>query len=320
MKRIVVLTSGGDAPGMNAALRAVTRKAINENIEVYGANKGYNGLLEGDFVKLNRRDVSDIVQRGGTKLKTARSDTFNTKEGVKKAYKVMQKHKIDAVFAIGGDGTMRGCKDLYEICGAKCFGIPATIDNDFQYTDFTIGFDTAGNTILKAINNLRDTMISHDRISIVEVMGRRCGDLALTAGIAGGAEIILVPEVSVTIDTICKQIQENRENGKSSEIIVLAEGFCKAEKLKADIEKKIGIKVWTTILGHIQRGGAPTLRDRFLAAQFGVRAVELFLEGKTNRLVGIKDNKIIDMDTSKALSMKRVFDKQLYKEARIISL
>lgn len=318
--KIGVLTSGGDAPGMNAAIRAVTRSAIANGMEVVGIIRGYNGLVKNRYVPLQRRDVSDIIQRGGTKLKTARSDEFVTKEGMRAAYANMQEQGLDAIVVIGGDGTFRGAEDFYKTCGAKCIGIPGTIDNDLQYTDYTIGFDTASNTIIGAINNLRDTMISHDRISIVEVMGRRCGDLALRAGIAGGAEIILVPEIQCSIKQIVAQIQENRVNGKSSEIIVLAEGFCRAEYLNSEITRQLGVKVWTTRLGHIQRGGAPSAFDRFLAAQFGIRAIELLKEGKFNRVVGIKNNKIVDMDTTEALSLKRKFDKKLYKYARQISL
>lgn len=320
MKRIGVLTSGGDAPGMNAALRAVTRMAINNGLEVMGIRKGYFGLVNDDMSILSRRDVSDIVQRGGTKLKTARCKEFQQIEGIKKAHEVIKARKIDAIVAIGGDGTFRGCKDLYDHTQIPCVGIPATIDNDLAYTDYTIGFDTAANTIVHAINNLRDTMISHDRVCIVEVMGRKCGDLALNAGIAGGAEIILVPEKRMSLSTIIRNIKDNVAAGKSSEIILLAEGFCKAETLKDEIIRELGMTVWTSRLGHIQRGGTPTVQDRILAARLGCAAVDVLLKGKTNHLVGIKNHRVVTKKISEALEAKAKFNKKLYKEAKIISL
>lgn len=320
MKKIAILTSGGDSPGMNAAIRSVTRAAIQKGYEVYGSIRGYNGLIKGDIIKLERRDVSDIIQRGGTKLKTARSEEFNTEEGMRKAKAQMDKLGIEALVVIGGDGTFRGASDFYRTCGVPCIGIPGTIDNDLKYTDYTIGFDTAANTICQAINNLRDTMISHDRVCIVEVMGRRCGDLALKAGVAGGAEIILVPEMPFSIDEVINRIKDHRKAGKTSEIIVLAEGVCSAEELKKQIVEKSELKVWTSVLGHIQRGGTPTVSDRILAAQCGVRAVDLIERGKANRVIGIKGNEIIDLDIDVALKQKREFDSKLYESGIIISI
>ena len=323
IKKIGLLTSGGDAPGMNAAIRAVTRTAIYNGLEVFGIEKGYVGLIEDLIVPFNKRSVSDIVQRGGTILKTARCPEFNTREGQAKAAENLKKHGIDALVVIGGNGSLRGAQDLSANFGINTVGIPGTIDNDLHYTDYTLGFDTAVNTVLHAINNLRDTMTSHDRVSIIEVMGRHCGDIALYAGIAGGAEIILTPEMGLDIEAVCNTIKENLEKGKSSDIIVLAEGVCSAEELKIMVDYRVGknlASLRTTRLGHIQRGGTPTMQDRLLGAQFGVRAVEVLLEGKTSRVVGIRDNHIIDEDIDEALSMKDKFNKKLYEDAKILSL
>ena len=323
IKRIGLLTSGGDAPGMNAAIRAVTRTAIFNGLEVFGIEKGYVGLIDDLIVPFTKRSVSDIIQRGGTILKTARCPEFNTLEGQRKAADNLKKHGIDALVVIGGNGSLRGAQELSNNFGINTVGIPGTIDNDLHYTDYTLGFDTAVNTVLRAINNLRDTMTSHDRVSIIEVMGRRCGDIALYAGIAGGAEIILTPEMGLDIEAVCSTIKENLEKGKCSDIIVLAEGVCSAEELKIMIDYRVGknlASLRTTRLGHIQRGGTPTMQDRLLGAQFGVRAVEVLLEGKTSRVVGIKDNKIIDEDIDEALAKTEVFNEKLYRDAKILSL
>ena len=319
MRKIAVLTSGGDAPGMNAAIRAVTRYAIYKGVEVYGVERGYTGLINSEIKQMDRRAVSDIIQRGGTILKTSRSPEFNEVEYQKIAAENLEAYDIEGLVVIGGDGSFRGAKDLTDNCGIRTVGIPGTIDNDLAYTDYTLGFDTAVNTALSAINNLRDTMTSHERVCIVEVMGRKCGDIALYAGLGGGAEVIIVPEVHNDIAQIAKSIAVNKRKGKTSDIIVLAEGVCRAVELKQQLKDQgITSSIKTTELGYIQRGGAPTMQDRMLAAQFGVRAVDVLLEGKGSRVVGIKDNKIIDQDISEALAMERVFDKDLYDCAAIL--
>ena len=320
MRRIAVLTSGGDAPGMNAAIRAVVRYAINENIEVYGVEEGYDGLIKGNVFGLDRRSVSDTIQKGGTILRTARCPEFKEKEYRQKAYDVLQAYGIEGLVVIGGDGSFRGMKDLYDDFGVPCVGIPGTIDNDLAYTDYTLGFDTAVNTVLGAINNIRDTMTAHNRACIIEVMGRKCGDIAVYSGLAGGAEIILVPEMPIDIDAICKTIRQDKIKGKSSVIIILAEGVCPCLELKEQILEKISdIQIRTVKLGYIQRGGAPTMADRILAARCGVRAVELLKNPDCGgRVVGIKDNSVIDMEISEALAIPRKFDKNLYRVATIL--
>jgi len=320
MKKIAILTSGGDAPGMNACIRAVVRYAIYNELTVYGVERGYNGLINNNMRILDRRSVGDMIHRGGTFLKTARCPEFNTLEGQREAARVIRERDIDGLIVIGGDGSMRGARDLTVNFGIPTVGIPGTIDNDLAYTDYTLGFDTAVNTALSAINNLRDTMTSHDRVSIIEVMGRHCGDIALYAGLAGGAEEILVPEMPLDIDAIAEKLKQGAARGKMSSIIVLAEGAGKAEDIAKLIEEKTGVSIRITTLGHIQRGGMPTMADRVLAAKFGVRAVELLKKGMGNRVVGIRDNKIIDMDIIEGLSMKREFDEYLYNIAAVLSL
>ncbi|HEY8391067.1 MAG TPA: 6-phosphofructokinase [Clostridia bacterium] len=319
MKRIGIMTSGGDAPGMNAAIRAAVRYGIYLGMEVFGIERGYTGLINDTIQPLNMRSVSDIIQRGGTILKTARCPEFKEKAGQDKAIEVIKKRGLEGIIVIGGDGSFMGAKILSER-GIPTIGIPGTIDNDLPYTDFTLGFDTACNTALDAINKLRDTMTSHERISIVEVMGRHCGDIALYAGIAGGAEMILVPEKPFTIESICENLIHNYDSGKKSGIIVLAEGAGHAEVLAKELSERTNFVVKATVLGHIQRGGAPSMVDRILGTRCGVHAVELLNKGIGNRVVGIRNNKIIDMDIIEAVSMKRNFDEELYKIAQIVSL
>lgn len=319
MKRIGIITSGGDAPGMNAAIRAIVRYGIYLGMEVFGIERGYAGLLNDSINQLNMRSVSDIIHRGGTILKTARCPEFKHAEGQERAVEVIKKRGLEGIVVIGGDGSFMGAKVLSER-GIPTIGIPGTIDNDLPYTDYTIGFDTACNTALDAINKLRDTMTSHERISIIEVMGRHCGDIALYAGIAGGAEMILVPEKQYTIDTICQKLINNYDEGKKSGIIVLAEGAGHAEDLAKEISSRTRFEVKATVLGHIQRGGGPSMVDRILATRCGVHAVKLLKEGVGNRVVGIQDNKIIDMDIIEAVSLKRKFDESLYNIAEIVSL
>ncbi len=321
MKRIGVLTSGGDAPGMNACVRAVVRYAIYNGMTVYGIERGYTGLIRNNIREMNKRSVSDIIQRGGTILKTARCPEFVEEKYMQMAVDNMEAYGIDGLVVIGGDGSFRGALDLYKKFGVKAVGIPGTIDNDLAYTDFTLGFDTSVNTVVSAINNLRDTMTSHDRVCIIEVMGRKCGDIALYAGICGGAEIILVPEVPFDLKQIVKKINLNQRIGKSSDIIVLAEGVCKAEDLKKQLQENgITGSIKTTTLGYIQRGGAPTMADRVLSARCAVRAVDLLMADQGGRVVGIKDNKIVDEDIEEALKKKGKFDDNLYQTAMILGL
>jgi len=319
MKRIGILTSGGDAPGMNACIRAVVRSALYNGIEVMGIKRGYHGLVYDDVQEMKIDSVSDIIQRGGTVLYTARCLEFKTKEGMDKALKTIDKYKLDGIIAIGGDGTFRGARDLYNH-GINTVCIPGTIDNDLAYTDYTLGFDTAVNTCLYLINNLRDTMTSHERISIVEVMGRNCGDIALYAGVAGGAEAIIIPEVPISTDEIVEKMNQSRKRGKKSNIIVLAEGAGKAENLEKEINKRMNLPIRSTIIGHVQRGGSPTMADRVLASKFGYHAVDLIQKGIGNRVVGIVDNKIIDYDIIEALEMKRPVDMEMYKLASILAM
>lgn len=319
MRRIAVLTSGGDAPGMNAAIRATVRYAISQAMEVYGVERGYEGLIRGTLKKMDSRSVSDTIHRGGTILKTARCPEFNTKEGREKAYEVLRAYGIEGLIVIGGDGSYRGIKDFYDDFKFPCVGIPGTIDNDLAYTEYTLGFDTAVNNVLDAINKIRDTMSSHDRACIIEVMGRHCGDIALYSGIAGGAEAMLVPEIPFDIDVLCNNMKRNIIKGKVSDIILLAEGVCNAAELKEQIEQKVPVSIRTVKLGYIQRGGTPTMADRLLAARCAVKAVDLFKKDNGARVVGIQDNKIIDMDVAEALSMERVFDKELYRIATLLA-
>ncbi len=320
MKRIGLLTSGGDAPGMNAAIRAVVRTAIYFGMEVYGIERGYAGLMDDIVVKQEMRSVSNIVQCGGTKLRTARCLEMLTKEGQEKAVATLNRHGIEGLVVIGGDGSFRGAKVLSEQYGVPTIGIPGTIDNDLQYTDYTLGFDTAVNTCLDIINKLRDTMTSHERVSVVEVMGRHCGDIALYSGIASGAEIIVVPEISFDMDNIVSRINRSRSNGKHSNIIVIAEGVMGADEFAKRLQSVTTHAVRPTCIGHVQRGGSPSMADRMLAAQFGNKAVRLLRDGIGNRAVGIHDNKIIDMDIIEAVSMKKKFNYQLYETLQMISM
>ncbi|HAZ38004.1 MAG TPA: 6-phosphofructokinase [Clostridiaceae bacterium] len=319
MKTIGVLTSGGDAPGMNAAIRAVTRMGIANGLRVMGIQRGYNGLVNGEIFEMSRSSVADIIQRGGTVLKTARSEEFKTPEGRKRAYNILKVFGIEGLVVIGGDGSLKGAQLLSKEFGIKTIGIPGTIDNDLAYTDYSIGFDTALNTVLDAINKLRDTSTSHERVSIVEVMGRECGDIALYSGLAGGAESIIIPEEDFDFDELCKTIIEGKAKGKVHNLILLAEGIGGAQKLAKDIEDVTGIEARATVLGHIQRGGSPSAFDRVLASRLGVRSVELLMEGKSQRVVGIKDGKIVDIDIDEALAMEKKVDKKLYEIAQILS-
>ena len=319
-KSIAVLTSGGDAPGMNAAVRAVVRSGINRGMRVFGVYRGYNGLLNGDIAEMNLRSVSDIIGNGGTMLYTARSEEFKKKEAQERAAEFCRKTGISGVVVIGGDGSFRGARAL-TAAGINCIGVPGTIDNDIACSEYTVGFGTAMNTALEMVDRIRDTAQSHDRCSIVEVMGRRCGDIALQTGIATGATAILVPEVKYNIERdVITRIINTQKTGKKHFVIVVAEGVGGVNDLAKYIEQRLGIEARATILGHVQRGGSPTLRDRVVASQMGYEAVSLLNQGIGNRVVVMRDGKITHLDINEALEMERVFDQRLYKIAMSISI
>ena len=324
-KKIAVLTSGGDAPGMNAVVRAVVRAGISAGLEVFGIRKGYNGLLTGDSVPMNLRSVTDVIHRGGTILYTARSPKYNSPEGVKQAADKCREMGIDGVVVVGGDGSFRGARDLTG-AGIPCIAIPGTIDNDIASSEYTVGYDTAMNTAMEMVDRLRDTSASHNRCSVVEVMGRRCGDIALNTGIAVGATAILVPEVPFDFEKdVIERIRRTQSTGRQHFIIVVAEGCSSiagndVNDMAKRIEKETGVETRATVLGHVQRGGRPTLRDRVVASQMGCHAVDLLLEGKSNRVVVMQKTQITDYDITEALEMPRTFDYKLYNDAMRISI
>ncbi len=320
VKCIGVLTSGGDAPGMNAAVRAVVRSAIAKGIKVYGIKRGYNGLIDDEVEEMNLRSVSDIIHRGGTILYTARSPEFKTEEGMQKAMNTCHRYGIDGVVVIGGDGSYRGARDL-SLRGVPCVGIPGTIDNDISSTDYTIGFDTAMNTAMEMVDKLRDTTQSHERCSVVEVMGRRAGYLALQTGVAVGATSILVPEVPFDLEKdVVAKMRQTQLSGKKHFIIVVAEGVGKVDQIAKEIEALTGIESRATVLGHVQRGGSPTVMDRVRASQMGHKAVELLSQDIGNRVVCYKNDAIIDCDIYEALAMTKPFDNELYAIASEIGI
>ena len=294
LKKIGVLTSGGDAPGMNAAVRAVTRAAIRMGMQVYGIRRGYNGLINGDVIEMNERSVSDIIQRGGTMLYTARCPEFRTEEGVNKAKDKCKELGLEGIVVIGGDGSFRGAADL-SAKGILCVGLPGTIDNDISCTEYTIGYDTAMNTAMEMVDKLRDTAQSHDRCSVVEVMGRGAGFIAVNTGVACGATYVITSEVPYDLDVIAKKMLESRKTGKQHFIIIVSEGVGHSDEIARTLQEKTGIEARTTILGHVQRGGSPTVRDRVVASQMGYYAVNLLSQGIGNRVVGMQNNKIVDM-------------------------
>ena len=318
MKRIGVLTSGGDAPGMNAAIRAVVRTAIVNGMEVIGIERGYQGTLDKAFRPMGMRSVSDTVQRGGTILRTARCADFVKSEYQDVAIANMREAGMEGLVVIGGDGSLRGAQALSNK-GFPTVGIPGTIDNDLEYTDYTLGFHTACDTCLEAIDKIRDTSSSHDRFTIIEVMGRRCGDIALYTGIAGGAELIIIPEVNLTFSQIKKELIDASHKGKTSGLVVLAEGVCSADELMKYLQRETKLSVRATVLGHQQRGGSPTMRDRMLATQFGYHAVGLLKKDIGNSVVGIRKEKIVDDDIDEALALPHKFKKELYKMANVVS-
>ena len=329
MKTIAVLTSGGDAPGMNAAIRAVVRTGCENGARVLGIRRGYQGLMDGDMYEMNLRSVSDIIHRGGTMLYSARSKEFCTEAGMQKAINICKENKIEGIVVIGGDGSFRGAKDLSER-GVNCIGIPGTIDNDIACCDYTIGYDTCLKTIMDMVDRIRDTSESHDRCTVVEVMGRRAGYLALNAGIAVGATAILIPELEFDIERdIIDRMRRTQKTGKRHFIIVVAEGV--NEKLVAQgingvsalakfIEHNLGVESRATVLGHVQRGGSPSVKDRVVASEMGSRAAHLLLDGVGNRVVAMQKEQVVDFDIFEALNMKKSIDLALYDTAMEISI
>lgn len=319
MKKIAVLTSGGDAPGMNAAVRAVVRKAIYEGLEVAGVFNGYQGLIDGKIELLQLGSVGDIIQRGGTMLRSARCPEFTTVEGREKALKQLKKNGIEGVVIIGGDGSFRGAQELSKL-GIPCACVPATIDNDINGTDFTIGFDTALNTVIDAIDKIRDTATSHERTFIVEVMGRNAGDLALWAGLAGGAETILIPEETYDLPDILERLRRGTERGKKHSIIIVAEGVMSASLLAEKLNTEEDIDTRVSVLGHIQRGGSPSARDRVIASQFGARAVEALKNGGKTVAIGMKNQHVIEYDLAHVFDENSEFENEMYNLSKELSI
>ncbi len=318
MRSIGVLTSGGDAPGMNAAVRSVVRCALAEGFKVYGIYDGYNGLINGKIEEMSVNSVSNIINKGGTAIYTARCLEFKDQEGVLKGKETCEKLGIEGLVVIGGDGSFRGAADLSS-AGINCVGIPGTIDNDITCTDYTIGYDTAMNTVVDLIDKLRDTCNSHARCSVVEVMGRRCGDLALNAGLAGGATAIVVPEIPFDFEKdILAKVVDAKNRGKHNFIVVVAEGIGGSAEIAKKIEEATGIETRAAILAHIQRGGAPSAKDRIIASRMGKYAVDLLKNGIGNRVVAMKGNEIVDYNIHEALKMKKSIDQELFKLADLI--
>ncbi|ACX51591.1 6-phosphofructokinase [Ammonifex degensii KC4] len=320
MRRIGVLTSGGDAPGMNAAIRAVVRKGIYEGCEVWGIKRGFAGLIEGDIVPLELGSVADTIHRGGTILLTARSQEFMTEEGRREAFASLHRAGIEGLIGIGGEGTFKGLLTFHRETGFPVIGVPATIDNDIGGTDYTIGFDTAVNNVVDAINKIRDTATSHERTFVVEVMGRNTGFIALTAGLAGGAESILIPEFPFDIETVCQRLMRGMRRGKRHSIIVVAEGVGSAPAIAQEIKQRTGLETKAIILGHIQRGGTPTVFDRVLASIMGARAVELLLAGERRAAVCLVGGEIKHCDLEEALRTTKKIDEAAYKLAEILAI
>ena len=318
IRTIGVLTSGGDAPGMNAAIRAVVRTALGKGVKVRGIRRGYQGLLNEEIIDLSARDVSDTIERGGTILQTARCAEMRTEEGQQKAAAICKKYGIDGLVVIGGDGSFAGAQKLANL-GVNTIGIPGTIDLDIACTDYTIGFDTAVNTAMEAIDKVRDTSTSHERCSIIEVMGRGAGYIALYCGIANGAEQILIPEkFDNNYDKLIEEIKNNRASGMTHQIIVNAEGIGHSYGLAKKIEEATGIETRATILGHLQRGGSPTARDRVYASVMGAYAIDCIEKGKKNRLIGYKEGHVYDVDIEEAFQMTKSIDDYEYEVAGIL--
>ena len=318
MKKIVVLTSGGDSPGMNAAIRAVVRTGIFHGLEVFGVERGYTGLIEGQIFPMNISSVGGIMQRGGTILKTSRCEKFKTKEGLDIALQKLKEFNIDGLVTIGGDGTLRGIRELSAL-GVKTMGVPATIDNDLSKTDMAIGVDTALNTVIGAIDKIKDTASSHERAFLIQVMGRNSGYLALMGGIAGGVEVILIPEISYNLREISLKLKEGYQRGKTHCIIIIAEGVGKIYEISKFLEDKIGFETRVTILGYLQRGGSPSAFDRLLASRLGAAAVEHLLKGETSKMVGLMGNKIEATDLEVVLSQQKTISQDLYNLALMLA-
>lgn len=320
IKTIGVLTSGGDAPGMNAAIRSVVRAGIFYGFKVLGIRKGYNGLINGDIFEMTSRSVSDIINRGGTILQTARCLEFTTEEGQQRGAAMAKVFGMDALVVIGGDGSYKGARALSKH-GIKVIGLPGTIDNDIGCTDYTIGYDTAMNTVLDALDKIRDTAFSHERCSVIEVMGRHAGYIALNSGIAGGAEVVLLPEKAFDFNKdVIKPIIEGRNRGKKHYVVIVAEGVGGAIEMAKQIEEKTDIETRATILGHIQRGGSPTVMDRVMASKMGVKAVECLNNGVYNRIISLKNNQIVDIDIDEALETTKTIDDETINVAKILSI
>ena len=320
MKKIGVLTSGGDAPGMNAAIRAVVRSGCERGLEVYGVERGYEGLMNGCLKLMDIRSVSDVINRGGTFLYSARSPKFRSEEGMQQAIKVCKENGIEGLVVIGGDGSFRGARDL-SLRGIPCIGIPGTIDNDIACCDYTIGYDTCLNTIMQMVDRVRDTTASHDGCSVVEVMGRRAGYLALNAGIACGATSILIPEIPYDFNRdVIDRIRRTQRTGKMHFIIIVAEGIGGVDQLATRIQLETGIESRSIVLGHVQRGGSPSVKDRVVASRMGHYAVDLLCQGVGNRVVAMKKSDIVDYDIFEALNMKKSIDTELYRIAHEISI
>ena len=318
LKCIAVMTSGGDSPGMNAAARAVVRTALHEGVEVWGINNGYKGMLEDDMYQLSSRSVSDLIQRGGTFLGTARSKEFKTEAGRKKGLANLKKHGIEGLVIIGGDGSLTGGALLSDL-GMPIVGLPGTIVNDVWGTDYTIGADTAANTIVDAINKLRDTASAHRRIILIEVMGRKSGWLAMMSGIAGGAEYVLVPEVKFDLDQICEEIKKSYEEGKRYSIIVVAEGAGSAVEMGKIVAEKTDIDTRVSVLGHIQRGGSPSVEDRIKASMLGEKAALALISGTSNVVFGFDAGKVVSIDLYDAVNHQKTLDPELVRLARVLA-
>lgn len=320
MNTIAVLTSGGDAPGMNAAIRAVVREGCESGIKVYGINRGYQGLIDDDLRELNIRSVSDIIHRGGTMLYSARCAAFREEAGMQTAIETCKKHGIEGIVVIGGDGSFRGARDL-SLRGIPCIGLPGTIDNDIVSSDYTIGYDTCLNTIMDMVDRIRDTVESHGRCMVVEVMGNKCGDLTLNAGIAVGATAIVIPEMNYDVEKhVIDRIRRTQQTDKKHFIIMVAEGIGGVAELAAKIQEECGVETRSIVLGHVQRGGSPSARDRVMASVMGYEAVQLLKQGIGNRVVVMKDDKIVNFDIYEALNMKKPVDATLYNIAHEISI
>jgi 6-phosphofructokinase 1 len=319
MKKIAVLTSGGDAPGMNAAIRAVVRRGIFKGIEVFGVMHGYDGLMNGDYLAMDLGSVGDIIHRGGTILRSARSEQFKTEEGRQRALEKLKESEIDGLVVIGGDGSFRGATKLTE-AGFPTIGIPGTIDNDIAGTEYTIGFDTAVNTVVEAIDKIRDTASSHERTYVIEVMGRDAGYIALWSGLCVGAESIIIPEACRDMDDIVERLEHGNKRGKKHSIIVVAEGVCKGQDIADTVQQRTGLETRVTVLGHLQRGGSPTAHDRMMSSQMGALAVDLLIDGKKGVMVGVKNGRLIHTPFDEAAKDKNGIDMGLYHLARSLSI